>query len=152
MNPRRYARRGFYLFREAYSRKAMLNENIKLLREYNALDIDQLAFALKIGEEDYFTFENGAVVPQTRELERIAKVYNITMDQLFFGLNRFGKPLCQSESADEYYKNLTQNSFLSKLSKREQNIIIAYRLCENKNEAYDKIHSVLSYIDEESKP
>lgn len=124
--------------------REMLNDNIKILRKYNALDIDQLAFALRIGEEDYSTFETGAAVPEKRALEKIARVYNITMDQLFFGLNRFGKPLCQAESADEYFKNLMRGNYMSTLSKEEQNIIIAFRMCENKNEAYETIRSVLS--------
>ncbi len=123
----------------------MVNENIKLLRKYNALDAYQLAFALRIGEEDYFTFEADGTMPEARELEKIAKIYNITMDQLFFGMDRFGKPLCQPEiSAEEFFRELSKDSFLSTLSKREQNLIIAYRLCGNKTEAYDKIRTILN--------
>lgn len=122
----------------------MVNENIKLLRKYNALDAYQLAFALRIDEEDYFTLEDSSVIPEARELEKIARIYNITMDQLFFGMDRFGKPLCQSEtSADEFFRALSEGNYLSSLSKKEQNMIIAYRLCDNKAEAYDKIRTIL---------
>jgi transcriptional regulator with XRE-family HTH domain len=56
--------------------------NIKKLREENSLIQKQVAAELGIGYSNYNKMENGFREPSVMELQKLAKLYNITVDQL----------------------------------------------------------------------
>jgi|WetSurMetagenome_2_1015567.scaffolds.fasta_scaffold1072923_1 transcriptional regulator with XRE-family HTH domain len=56
--------------------------NIKKLREEKNLIQKQVASELGIGYSNYNKMENGSREPSVAELQKLAKLYNITVDQL----------------------------------------------------------------------
>jgi Predicted transcription factor, homolog of eukaryotic MBF1 len=56
--------------------------NIKQLRERQGFIQKQVALELGIGYSNYNKMENGAREPSVAELQKLAKLYNITVDEL----------------------------------------------------------------------
>lgn len=56
--------------------------NIKKLREQQGLIQKQVAAELGIGYSNYNKMENGTREPSVAELQKLAKLFNITVDQL----------------------------------------------------------------------
>ena len=56
--------------------------NIKRLREQQGFIQKQIAHELGIGYSNYNKMENGAREPSVIELQKLAKLYNITVDEL----------------------------------------------------------------------
>jgi len=56
--------------------------NIKKLREKQGLIQKQVASELGIGYSNYNKMENGAREPSVAELQKLAKLYNISVDEL----------------------------------------------------------------------
>lgn len=57
-------------------------ENIKRLREQQGLIQKQVALELGIGYSNYNKMENGVREPSVAELQKLAKLFNITVDEL----------------------------------------------------------------------
>lgn len=56
--------------------------NIKRLREQQGLIQKQVAHELGIGYSNYNKMENGVREPSLAELQKLAKLYNVTVDEL----------------------------------------------------------------------
>jgi len=56
--------------------------NIKRLREQQGLIQKQVAAELEIGYSNYNKMENGMREPSVGELQKLAKLFNITVDEL----------------------------------------------------------------------
>lgn len=110
----------------------MLNKNISLLRKYNNLSVQQVSDALKISAEKYTAYESGDALPNSNDIENLAKLYNVTLDQLFFGMDSFGKPFNAPSTANEAKTEANEGfEYLSELTAEEKRLIIALRLSEN---------------------
>lgn len=122
----------------------MLNKNIALLRKYNELSIKQVADALNIDADKYAAYESDEALPDSDIIESLAKLYNVTIDQLFFGMDRFGKPFSSPENEN---KNDTCGhegfEYLSELTAEEKRLIIALRLSENNHSAAERLTNQL---------
>lgn len=59
-----------------------LANNIKKVREDNGLRQKEVANAIEIGYSNYNKIENGIREISVKELERLAKFYNVTLDQI----------------------------------------------------------------------
>jgi len=59
-----------------------ISANIKRLREQQGLIQKQVAMELGIGYSNYNKMENGAREPSVAELQKLANLYNITVDEL----------------------------------------------------------------------
>lgn len=122
----------------------MLNKNIALLRKYNELSIQQVADALNISAEKYAAYESGEALPNSDDIENLAKLYNVTIDQLFFGMDRFGKPFNAPSEENENETDKREGfEYLSELTAEEKRLIIALRLCENNHSAAERLTNQL---------
>jgi len=122
----------------------MLKDNLELLRKYNELSVQQVADALNISADKYARYESGEALPNSDDIENFAKLYNVTIDQLFFGMDRFGKPFKQAFGADEDKTNPERNcAYLSELTADEKRLIIALRLSENNHSDAERLTQIL---------
>lgn len=138
-----FTQRGFYFFVIQGDGK-MLNKNISLLRKYNELSIQQVADALGIGAEQYAAYESGEALPDSEVIENLAKLYNVTIDQLFFGMDRFGKPFNAPAGKNESESGVNEGfEYLSELTAEEKRLIIALRLSENNHSAAERLTNQL---------
>lgn len=69
--------------------KQELKERLKTLRKQNHLTQKQIAQHLNITSSGYSNYEQGISTPDISTLEKIAKIYDITMDELLYDKKNF---------------------------------------------------------------
>lgn len=77
----------------------MLNEKIKTLRKQNHLTQEGLAEKLNVSRQAITKWESGAGTPDIGNIERLAKVFSVTVDELL------------SESSDIHTENISRCEF-----------------------------------------
>ena len=80
----------------------MLNENIKALRKTKGLTQDELAIRLNVVRQTVSKWEKGLSVPDAEMLQRIAKVFEVSVSQLL------GSTISQNENVDIIAEQLSR--------------------------------------------
>lgn len=99
---------------------------LRLIRTENELTQEQVASALGITRSAYCGYEIGRRKMSTEMLETLAKFYRVSISTFF---NTDVKTVNDSEHYDE------QPMYLSSLSKEERDLIVKYRIMNDKGKA-----------------
>lgn len=120
-----------------------LHERLRALRKNMNLTQQQVADVLGIERTAYTYYEKGKTKPKLKTLSMLAKMYNVTLDELINGndfIVRDGMAMVESSNSllDKWRP---QDTFAS-ISDFEQAVLIRLRLLSN-----DDKRDVLKYID-----
>jgi len=119
----------------------MLADRLKQLRQQCELTQKQIADTLSIDRSTYSYYETGKTSPPLDTLVRLAKMFNISTDNL---LGYAPKPAAVlHESAPVYYRNAPVEEDFTLLPKGEQNLLIRFRQLSDQDQA-----AILSAMDE----
>ena len=115
----------------------MLGDRLKSLRKNAKLTQEQIAGMLGIDRSTYAYYETNKTSPSIPYLIIISKLYCLTVDELLgltdkpLRLNDNDAPFTAADIGNTVTKELLN---LSNLSKTEQQIILKFRLMEDKTE------------------
>ena len=110
----------------------MFAQTIRKLRESQNLSQQQIANALQIDRSTYSYYELGKSHPDYDGLVKLSKLFNVSINFLL-GVE---ENHCQTLHSDDFqYKTNPKNSptYLSELTAKEQNLILAFRLVPEKD-------------------
>ncbi|MBR2877203.1 MAG: helix-turn-helix transcriptional regulator [Clostridia bacterium] len=120
----------------------MLSNRIQQFRLYNEIEAEFLAKVLNIDTEEYLKYESGELIPDISVITELAKLYKVTVPE-FYGNNP--RLALHSESTADFFNDDDQKILkFSELSFDEKELIMAYRLAEDKE-------SFLKLIDKKEK-
>lgn len=108
----------------------MLCNRITQFREYNKIDPETIAKSLDIDLNEYLKFESGEIIPDIGILTKLSMIYKVTINE-FYGhtprLSLHNEPPLNTAKNDEF-----DALKFAELSIDEKEIILAYRLTDNK--------------------
>ncbi len=109
----------------------MLCNRITQFREYNKIEPVTLAKALEIDVSEYLDYEAGNKIPDISILINLSMIYKVTLDEFYGHTPRL---VLHDESSFIPEKEKDDFSALkfAELSIDEKELILAYRLSENK--------------------
>ena len=84
-----------------------LSERLTELRKEKNLSQAELADALNVSRQSVSLWENGSTVPALDKLQFLAEFYGVTLDELFFSVEKKQKPQEQNptpQTAEEKHK------------------------------------------------
>ncbi len=129
----------------------MLQERIKAYRKSNKLTQQQVSDALNIKRSTYAYYEIGKNRPGIKIISKLARLYNVSIDTFVAGTVAApaltsAQPLMNDGTStynrdfdpkdDEDAFAISENEvFVSKLTEDEQNILLLYRLIDDKGAA-----------------
>lgn len=122
-----------------------LSKRLKFLRKKFNLTQQQIADALGIKRSAYAYYETGKTTPKISTLGDIAKIYNITVDELI-GNDAESGDLLRVKSNNPVVDNWTSSDKFNELSDFEQSVLIRLRLLSGEDKK-----DVVEYIDEKLK-
>lgn len=122
-----------------------LSQKLKFLRKKLNLTQQQVADALGIKRSAYAYYETGTSSPKIGTLSDIAKIYNITVDELLDDEIYQGDGL-RVKSNNPVVDNWTSSDKFNELSDFEQSVLIRLRLLSGEDKK-----DVVDYIDEKLK-
>ena len=110
----------------------MLCNRIRQFREYNKLDVAQLAEILEIDINLYNDYESGRTIPSIDIVENLARCYKVTVDE-FYG---YTPRLTLHSNDDDFFDEDVSETILkmSDLSWDEAKLILLYRNAKNKDD------------------
>lgn len=116
----------------------MLNEQLKRIRKANRLTQLQLAEVIGIERSTYASYETGRNRPDVALLEKIAKVFGVTVD-FIINIDTVGDFDFTQER--EKYAKATKETLFCDLNAQERQLIAMYRLCDGaeKQKTFDEI-------------
>lgn len=114
--------------------------NLKFYRQNSGLTQKQVADALHIERTTYTYYETGKTLPSIFTLMKLAKIYNVSVEQLMPNSAEEQLEVSDSDfSESQREENLTvyavkkaNNEKIYSLSNEEQNLIIRYRILPDK--------------------
>jgi len=148
----------------------MINYNLKRLRTYCKLTQKQIADLLNIDRSTYTYYETGKTVPDVETLKKLSRLYYITLDNLVnnnIDLSKVKLTFGESEAPKDEKSNLIaelvknhielgkgrlnlgggepdgkdkSGLLFDDLTIQEQNVIILFRLCKDKEKAVRLFH------------
>lgn len=122
-----------------------LSQKLRLLRKKLNLSQRQVAEALGINRSAYAYYETGTTRPKISTLTNIAKIYNITVDELLDDEIYQGDGL-RVKSNNPVVDNWTSSDKFNELSDFEKSVLIRLRLLSGEDKK-----DVVDYIDEKLK-
>ena len=110
----------------------MLSITLKKLRENCGYTQQQIAEALNIDRSTYAYYESGKTTPDINTIIKLSKIFNVPYTEIFENEENYtisSVSDVQSEE-DEFSSQFgrKQNTHIYELSKKEQQIIIGFRL------------------------
>ncbi len=98
-------------------------KNLVKLRESNSLTQQQVADAIDLKRSTYAYYENGKTEPKRRTLEKLAKIFNVSVDDLFMEMKHdsISYPL-------EYDNGWRTSEKIGQLTPFEQSILLRIRM------------------------
>ena len=105
----------------------MIEQQIRILRKQNGLTQVQVANALGVSRSTYCNYESGARKINTAAIEKLMNFYKVSSDVFY---KKASEEILNDE---DYYEGQTDTTFLSQLSKKEKDLIVAFR-CMNKKQ------------------
>jgi len=157
----------YYIIREV---EFVINYNLKRLRLYCGLTQKQIADLLNIDRSTYTYYETGKTVPDVETLKKLSRLYYITLDTLVdshIDLTKVKLTIGDGETPEDEKSNLIADLvknhielgkgrlnlgggdvpgkdksklLFDDLSIQEQNVIILFRLCKDKEKAVRLFH------------
>ena len=110
----------------------MLCNRIRQFREYNKLDVAQLAEILEIDINLYNDYESGRTIPSIDIVENLARCYKVTVDE-FYGYTP--RLTLHSNDNDFFDEDVSEPILkMSDLSWDEAKLILLYRNAKNKDD------------------
>lgn len=122
-----------------------LSKRLRFLRKELNLTQQQVADALKIKRSAYTYYETGKSTPKLNTLNDIARIYNITLDELLDDDFNEGDGL-RVKSNNPVVDSWTSSDKFNELSDFEQSVLIRLRLLSGEDKK-----DVVEYIDEKLK-
>lgn len=125
----------------------MIGINCFICRKFMELPQESVAKTVGISVEKYRLIEKGELEPEPEVAERLAKVFNVTVNDLNYGIfgdKRFGffqKPLSSFFESPEEMQRIER--YITELTDDEKSLIIMYRLIEHKTKAFDALRELL---------
>lgn len=121
-----------------------LNDKLKFLRKQLNLTQQQVADALGIERSAYTYYEKGTTKPKIKTLSLLARMYNISVDELL-DLDVQQGDMMRVKSNNPVVDNWTSSDKFNELSDYEQSVLIRLRLLsgEDKKEVIDYIDKKL---------
>lgn len=111
----------------------MLFNRIVQFRTYNKLDPPTVAKALNVELDEYLKYEDGSITPNIAIITDLAKIYKVTINEFYGHTPRLtlhnDDPFNDSKISDN--SEFDELKF-AELSIDEKELILAYRLSENK--------------------
>lgn len=89
----------------------MLNKQIKLYREKNGLSQEQLAKQLYVTRQSVSKWEAGEVVPDLDKIITMAKIFNVSLDNLILGVND-NKTITKKPNNEEFIFDPNKNKYV----------------------------------------
>jgi len=151
----------------------MINYNLKRLRLYCGLTQKQIADQLNIDRSTYTYYETGKTVPDVETLKKLSRLYYITLDTLVdskIDLTKVKLTLGDAEKPQDEKSNLVADLvknhialgkgrlnlggaeapekektrlLFDDLTIEEQNVIMLFRLCKDKEKAVRLFHEMV---------
>ena len=115
----------------------MLFNRIVQFREYNKIPIETIAKALNISQEEYLKYESGTITPDIATITSLAKIYKVTVNEFYGHTPRL--TLHDDPNTTQTELNSDKEFKFAELSIDEKELILKYRLSENKEEIFDFI-------------
>lgn len=117
----------------------LLNDRIVHFRTYNKIEPETLAKTLNIPTEEYLKYEDGSVMPDIATITELAKIYKVTIPEFYGSTPRL--ILQASDDENLFKENDAELELLkfSELSIDEKEMILTYRMSENKEQIYKMI-------------
>ena len=115
----------------------MLFNRIVQFREYNKIPIETIAKALNISQEEYLKYESGTIMPDMATITSLAKIYKVTVNEFYGPTPRL--TLHDDPDTTQPELNSDKEFKFAELSIDEKELILKYRLSENKEEIFDFI-------------
>lgn len=159
----------------------MINYNLKRLRLYCGLTQKQIADMLNIDRSTYTYYETGKTVPDVETLKKLSRLYYITLDTIVdnhIDLNKvkltFGETEAPGNDKSNLIADLVKNhielgkgrlnlgggessgkensKLFADLEIQEQNVILLFRRCKDKEKAVQLFHEFVVSGGESSEP
>ena len=110
------------MFQEIF--KKNIPRNIKHLRELSAMTKDQLAKEIGVKPPNINHYESGVTTPSTRVLVKIVKLFNVTLDELFFTLisQSSKNKIIVSKPQEAYYTKKNAKAIMREIKKAKEQI------------------------------
>lgn len=105
----------------------MIEHQIRILRKQNGLTQQQVADVLGVSRSTYCNYESGARNASTKVIQKLIDFYKVSSDVFY---KKASEEILNDE---EYYEGQTDTTYLSQLSKKEKDLIVAFR-CMNKTQ------------------
>ncbi len=127
----------------------MLHQMLKMLRLNNKMTQKQVAEFLNIDRSTYSYYETGKTQPNVDTLVKLCCIFDVSMDVL----TEVKRENCDTlnENAQGYLSDTENLQTFESLNRREQQILRLFRLCENKDEAIEKLKDLVVSMDNEEK-
>ena len=122
-----------------------LGEKLKFLRNSLNLTQKQVADALGIERSAYTYYEKGTTKPKIKTLSLLARMYNISVDELL-ELDIEQGEIMRVKSNNPVVDNWTSSDKFNELSDYEQSVLIRLRLLSGEDKK-----NVIEYIDKKLK-
>lgn len=119
----------------------MINEKLREYRKANRLTQQQIADVLNIERSTYTYYENGRHRPSVIILKKLSMIYDVPIDCLVEN-NIFNNQELE-DGTNLYNRDMdnesNQKKYLSEISKEEQELIMLYRMINDKGAVFEAL-------------
>lgn len=120
-----------------------MNEMYRLYRLYCQFSVEDVARVTKIRKNRLTEIETGKAEPTEVELEKLAALYNISLDRMKLGFNDNFTTIIKQPADYSFYNSDSERDFvimsITSLTEDEKNLIMMYRTSDNKDKKYKQI-------------
>lgn len=120
-----------------------MNEMYRLYRLYCQFSVEDVARVTKIRKNRLTEIETGKAEPTEVELEKLAALYNISLDRMKLGFNDNFTTIIKQPADASFYNSDSERDFvimsITSLTEDEKNLIMMYRTSDNKDKKYKQI-------------
>lgn len=123
---------------------------LRRVRDVVGYTQQNVADALGLDRSTYSYYETGKTEPNIRGLKILAKLYNLTIDDLVYCRYRPIDPLCKSQEPAE--RPLTELAQLRYLDRDEIALVMALRKTWDKEGLLEHVRAFEDHVPEEEEP
>lgn len=123
----------------------MLHEVLKMLRLNSRMTQKQVAEMLNVDRSTYTYYETGKIKPNVDTLVKLCNIFSVSMDMLT-EIN--GKNLAiLKKNLEERLSSGENSQVVESLNLQEQQILLLFKLCKNKEEAIETLKELVLKTD-----
>ncbi len=123
----------------------MLHEVLKMLRLNSRMTQKQVAEMLNVDRSTYTYYETGKIKPNVDTLVKLCNIFNVSMD-ILTEIN--GKNLAiLKKNLEERLSSGENSQVVESLNLQEQQILLLFKLCKNKEEAIETLKELVLKTD-----